>query len=110
MNIRNATAVVGLLVLALAPFTAHADRADRATDACIRAFIDAYVSKDQTVRVQKALWSSNSLDFYARQYTIELNAHRTGTKEQLAQARCVANRKGEVLNMKGAQVETSDVQ
>lgn len=53
MRIRIAIAVSGLLALVSAPVTSQAGAADRAVDACVRAFVDTHVPKDRVVHLVK---------------------------------------------------------
>jgi len=96
MNIRKVLAISSLALLTAVPFAARADAEGRASDACIQAFIDAYLPKDAVVRVRKEGPAAGPLRVYARQYTIALSA-QLGVDGGLITARCVANYSGEVL-------------
>jgi len=104
MNIRKVFAISGLALLAAAPFAAHAGAAAKANDACIQAFVDAYLPKDSAVRVRKAGPSASPLRIYSRQYTLDLSANVTATGNELVTARCVANLNGEVLKLQNTTV------
>ena len=107
MNFRKVLAISSLALLTALPFTARADAGGRASDACIQAFIDAYLPKDAVVRVRKEAPAAGPLRVYARQYTIALSA-RLGGEGGLITARCVANYSGEVLTLDGPTIEKSD--
>lgn len=98
MHTRIAVAISSLLVLAVAPVTSQAGRSDRAVDACVKAFVDTHVPKDRVVHVVKEKSSSLTDRFDRRRaYTIALKAEGTQSGKILAQARCVANVRGEVM-------------
>ncbi|HEU5135079.1 MAG TPA: hypothetical protein VFU13_08045 [Steroidobacteraceae bacterium] len=97
MNIRKVVAISGLALLSAAPFAAHAGGAGKATDACIQAFVDAYLPKDAAVRVRKPGPAASPLGMYTRHYKIDLSAHVGATGNEPVTARCVANADGEVL-------------
>lgn len=98
MHPRIAIALSGLLVLASAPVTSQAGPADRAVNACVKAFVDTHVPKDRIVHVVKDR-SPSLMDRFHRQraYTIALTAQGSESGKVLAQARCVANVRGEVI-------------
>ena len=108
MNFRKVFAMSSLALLTAVPFAARADAAGRASDACIQAFIDAYLPKDAVVRVRKEGPASGPLRLYARQYTIALSA-QLGAEGGLITARCVADNSGEVLVLDGPTIEKSGV-
>jgi hypothetical protein len=99
MNIRKVVAISGLALLTATPFATHAGAAAKASDACIQAFVDAYLPKDSAVRVRKLGPAPGPLRFYSRQYTIDLSANAGATGAELVTARCVANTSGEVLTL-----------
>jgi len=105
MNIRKLVAISGLALLATAPFAANAGGAGKASDACVQAFVDAYLPKDKAVRVRKEGPTASPMHIYSRQYTIELSAHVSATGNELVTARCVANANGEVLTLANTTVE-----
>ena len=96
MSIRSALAISGLIALAATPLAAQADGSGRATDACIAAFVETYVPEGRTVRVHKSEPAAGPLAYYTKQYTIALSAHSASGVE-IAQARCVASRRGDVI-------------
>lgn len=98
MHPRIPIALSGLLVLASAPLVSQASPADRAVNACVQAFVEAQVPKDRIVHVVKDRQSS-LMDRFHRQraYTIALTAQGKQSGKVLAQARCVANVRGEVI-------------
>ena len=93
MNIRKVAAVSSLALLIAAPFAARADAEGKAADACVQAFVDAYLPKGHTVRVRKTGAAASPLNIYSRRYTVELTAHRG---DELVTARCVADGGGVV--------------
>ena len=107
MKIRRVLAVSSLVLLTAAPFAAKADAQGRASDACIQAFVDAYLPQHAVVRVRKQGPASGPLRVYARQYTIALSAQLGGSEGGLITARCVANYSGEVLILDGQTIEKS---
>lgn len=102
MNIQSlagkALALSALLGLTAAPFSAQAAGIDRAVDTCVSAFVDRYLP-DRNVTVRKLLPAPGPLDAMARRdnYTILIDARSKSSGEQLAQARCVASRRGDVI-------------
>ena len=106
MNIRKVLAISSLTLLTAVSFAARADAEGRASDACIQAFIDAYLPKDAVVRVRKEGPAAGPLRVYARQYTIALSA-QLGVDGGLITARCVANYSGEILILDGQTIEKS---
>jgi hypothetical protein len=103
MNARRNLAVKTLalsafLSLTATPFAAQAAGADRAVDACVSAFVDRYLP-DRKVTVRKLLPAPGPLDVLARedQYTIAIDARSKRSGELLAQASCVASRRGDVI-------------
>ena len=97
MNIRIVVAMASLAACAAVPFAAHAGAPQKASDACIQAFIDKYLPADSRVRVRKAGPPASPLQIYARQFTLDLSAYTGAGANGLVNARCVANVNGEVL-------------
>jgi hypothetical protein len=89
------TAVLSLTAL---PFAAQAAGSDRALAACVSAFVDRYLP-DRKVTVRKQLPAPGPLDVAAHKdhYTIMIDARGKHSGEQLAQAQCVASRRGDVI-------------
>lgn len=102
MKIQKVAAAAGLAVLMTVPFAARADGKDKATDACVQAFVDAHVPKGRTVRVHKKGQESSPLNLRVRQYTVTLSARLAQSGTELATARCVVNEDGEVLSLEGS--------
>lgn len=94
----KALALAALLSLSALPFTTQASGIDRALDACVSAFADRYLP-ERTVTVRKLLPAPSPLDLLARErsYTIVLDARGKRSGELLAQASCVASRRGDVI-------------
>jgi hypothetical protein len=105
MSIRSLVVVSGLLALTAAPLTAHADGSDRAADACIQAFVDAYLPKNRQVKVRTVSPVSGPLGAYTKRYTIELSAHLSRSGTELATARCVASATGQVIALDSPTVD-----
>ena len=102
MSIRGsagkALALSTLLSLCATPFATQAAGIDRALDACVSAFADRYL-QDRTVTVRKVMPTPSPLELMARpdHYTIVLDARVKRSGELLAQASCVASRRGDVI-------------
>jgi hypothetical protein len=94
----KALALAALFSLSATPFTTQAAGIDRALNACVSAFADRYLP-DRTVTVRKLLPAASPLEAYAheRNYTIVLDARGKQSGELLAQASCVASRRGDVV-------------
>lgn len=101
MNIRQAIAASGLAALAITPVATYADGADRAIDACVKSFVDNYLPKGQIVRVRKVEPPTSPvtelLAIRAATFTIDLTARGARSGVELARARCVASRRGDVI-------------
>jgi hypothetical protein len=102
MNIRGSTrqalALSAVLSLSTVPLTTQAAGADRALDACVSAFVERYLPQ-HTVTVRKLLPAPSPLDLLAREdhYTIVLDARSKRSGDVLAQASCIASRRGDVI-------------
>lgn len=108
MNTGKSALTISLLLAALAPLGAQAGNADRAVDSCVAAFVDAYIADGTPVRVSKRIPAESPLTVMAREksYTIALQARNARTGEQLAQARCVVSRRGDVIVLDTPQPES----
>lgn len=95
----------GLLALAV-PCASYADGAERAVNACVKSFVDTYLP-NRVVDLRKQLTSPGPLDRYAGSYTVVLTAKGKTSATQLAQAQCVANKRGDVIVMDGAPIAKS---
>ena len=92
--------ILAVAALAAIPFTAPAQAgSDAALDACVKSFIDAYLPGHPVKLVNKQEPATGPLDTYyaPRQYTIALTAYSARSGDLLAQARCVASRRGDVI-------------
>ena len=102
MNLRKPAqktlALAALLGLSAIPFTAQAAGLDRAVDACVSAFAERYLP-DRTVTVRKLVATPSPLEMMAHKdhYTIVLDARGKRSGELLAQASCIASRRGDVI-------------
>ena len=99
MKARVGLTMLGALMLTAVPFASHAGP-NKALDACVSSFIDTYIPKDRTVRVRKYHPPRSSLAAqYSNKstYTIALSARGTRSGKELAQARCVASNRGDVI-------------
>jgi hypothetical protein len=108
MNARKIVAVSSLVALAALPFATHADGADRALDACVKSFVQTYLP-DRITQVRKIESAPGPLAVYANRassFTIALTAHGARTGEKLAEARCVADARGEVIVLDQPPVES----
>jgi hypothetical protein len=97
MSIRRAIALSGLILVSAAPFVARADATDKATDACIAAFVETYVPAGLKVHVQRDSHVAGPLDYFTKQYVIALSARFSRSGEEIAQARCIASARGDVI-------------
>jgi len=89
-----------IVVAAAAPFTTQAagPGAAAAFNACTKAFVDTYLP-NRVVRQQSTIdFTRSPLEFWnVRKYTIALRALGATSGEVVAEARCIADRKGVVL-------------
>lgn len=106
MNARKSLVMCGLLALAAMPYASYADGADRAVNACVKSFVDAYLP-DRVVQVHKQLPAPGPLDRYIDSYLIVLTAAGKTSATPLAQAQCVATRRGAVIVMDSAPIAKS---
>jgi hypothetical protein len=95
---RKALSLAVLVGLAATPLATQAAGIDRALDACVSAFAERYLP-DRTVTVHKLIPADSPLLSMAheRQYTILLDARGKKSGDLLAQASCVASRRGDVI-------------
>ena len=92
--------ILTMAALAAIPFAAPAQAgSDAALDACVKSFIDAYLPGHPVKQVNKQEPASGPIDthYAPRQYTIALAAYSARSGDLLAQARCVASRRGDVI-------------
>jgi len=99
MNTRHLLAVTTLLTLAATPFAAQAHGSDTAAEACVQAFVDTYLPKDQAVKLRVLPSSAGPLGNYSRRYTIDLSARLSSSGHEIVSARCVASPDGRVIEM-----------
>lgn len=93
--------VVATLALLGSPLASRADAAAQAMDACVQAFVAAYLPKEQPVVVDKQNLVSGPLDAHTRTYRVVLIATGTTSGRQIAKSTCVAGRNGEVIALNG---------
>lgn len=107
MKVRMTLVMVGTLAFAATPFASYAD-SNQALDACVKSFISSHVPKDREVRVRKHLPSPGPLAIMQDKssYAIMLSARVKGSGKEIAQARCVANARGEVIAMDSPPADT----
>ena len=94
------TWVLTAVALAAMPLAAPAQAgSDAAIDACVKSFVDAYLPGHPVKLVNKQQPATGPLDthYAPRQYTIALAAYSAQSGDLLAQARCVASRRGDVI-------------
>jgi hypothetical protein len=96
MSNKRWLATLGMLVLTAAPMASQADEARRALDACVQSFVETYLP-GRVVHLRKAQGTPGPLAHYEDTYTIALAAHGAKSGQLVAQARCVASRRGSVL-------------
>ena len=98
MNSRKILSLAVLFGLAATPLATQAAGIDRALNACVSAFAERYLP-DRIVTVHKQIPAESPLISMAheRQYTILLDARGKRSGELLAQASCVASRRGDVI-------------
>lgn len=94
------SSILTLIALAAVPFASQAQPgADAAVDACVKSFADTYLPGHPVKHVSKRAPAAGPIDTYyaPRRYTISLSAYGARSGDLLAQARCVASRKGVVI-------------
>jgi hypothetical protein len=97
MAVRKILAGAVAMALSIAPFTTHASGADVAVNACVKSFIEANF-KDRMVRVRKDAYVPSPAFPHTRDtYSVALTARGARSGELIAQARCVASRRGTVI-------------
>lgn len=99
MRTSGVLCVAAAFAFLAAPGASQANPANTAVDACIKSFVESNFTDDRVVHVRKRLEPTGSLRFmYPRaQYTIDLTARGARSGEVLAQARCVAGYRGNVI-------------
>ena len=99
MRTSGAFCVAAAFACLVAPMASNADPASAAVDACVKSFIESNFTEDRVVQVRKRLEPTGSLHFIYPQprYTIALTARGARSGEVLAQARCVAGARGNVI-------------
>jgi hypothetical protein len=100
MNARRILLTAGTLVLAATPLATYAGP-KQAIDACVQSFVETYLP-DRVVRVhtrQPALGPLGILNDRKGTYTIALSARGARSGKEIAQARCVASTRGDVIVM-----------
>lgn len=100
MKARMILAMAGTLALAATPLASYAG-SNQALDACVKSFVETYIPKDRVVRVYKHQPTMGPLGMMQAgrkdTYTIALSAVGKRSGKEIAQARCVASRRGEVI-------------
>lgn len=108
MKARMSLAMAGTLVLAATPLASYAS-SNQALDACVKAFVANYIPKESVVRVYKHRPTPGPLAILLDRkgtYTIALTARGKRSGEEIAQARCVANSRGDVIVMDSPPADT----
>ena len=97
MNVRSS--ILAVIALAAVPFASQANGGDAAVDACVKSFVDGYLSGHPVKKVRRDAPIETAVErYYApRQYTVALSAHGVRSGDLLAQARCVASKSGIVI-------------
>lgn len=102
MKARMTLAMVGTMAFAGAPLASHAG-SNQALDACVKTFVANYIPKDRVVRVYKDRPTPGPLallqDARRGVYTIALSARGKRSGKEIAQARCIASSRGDVIVM-----------
>lgn len=96
---RMTLAVIGTLMLAATPLASHAGP-NQAIDACVSTFVETYIPKDRVVRIRKQHPPAGPLDamsYRKNVYTIALSARGARSGQEIAQARCVVSKNGQVI-------------
>lgn len=90
--------LAAIVLLAAAPYSSEAAGPEAAFNACTKAFVNTYLP-NRIVRQQKTVDAAHSpLELrYTRTYTIALRAVGATSHTVLAEARCIADKKGLVL-------------
>jgi hypothetical protein len=99
MKAHTTIAIVGTLMLAATPLASHAG-SNQAINACVKSFVDTYIPKDRVVRVHKHQPTLGPLGIHNERkgsYTIALSARGARSGKEIAQARCIASARGEVI-------------
>jgi hypothetical protein len=99
MSVKTA-ALIAAVVVAAAPLASEARPGPpTAVDACVKSFIDSHLSNHAVREVKKRIPASGPLEAYysPRKYTIALAAYGAESGRVLAQARCVADKRGVVI-------------
>lgn len=97
MSLSKVAALSVAMAAFVAPVASHAD-ASSAFDACVKSFIESKLPKAQQVSVRKNIpYTSTVLALQPKSYTIDLVAQEVKSGAEIAQARCVADRRGRVL-------------
>lgn len=107
MKARMTLAMAGTLVLVATPLAAYAG-SNQALDACVKSFVANYIPKDRVVRVYKHRPAPGPLALMHDKatYTIALSARGKRSGQEIAQARCVANTRGEVIVLDSPPADT----
>lgn len=108
MKAHMTLAMVGTLVLAAAPIASHAG-SNKAINACVKSFVANYVPKDRVIRVHRYVPAPGPLSLLLDRkgtYTVALAARGKTSGKEIAQARCVANGRGDVIVLDSPPVDT----
>jgi hypothetical protein len=106
MNIQRCLTACGLVAMMAAPVASNAGgNPERALDACVQSFVATYLP-NRVVHVQKRLGATSPLAIYERTLTIAITARGARSGEPIAQARCVASARGDVLVIDNPPLET----
>lgn len=96
----KALSLAALFVLGTAPTASHAQTgAQAALDSCVKSFVETYLPGHPVRKVAKDSPATGILDRFwqSNKYTILLSARGVESRDVIAQARCVADRKGIVI-------------
>lgn len=99
MKARMTLATVGMVVLGAAPLASYAG-SNQAVDACVKAFVATHIPKESVVHVHKQTPPLSPLALLQDRrgtYTVALTAYGKRSGKEIAQARCVASSRGEVI-------------
>jgi hypothetical protein len=103
MKLRN-IALVAASIAALAPAISNASPEKAALNACAHAFASSLAAPGAAAPAYKVAYRDNRfagsmLEFYAREFTFELNANDVKTGQPIARASCSTDSHGAVVSL-----------
>jgi hypothetical protein len=92
--------LISVTAMAAIPFASEAKSPSAvALDACVKAFVETHLPNYSVRQFKKDVPVSSPIEAYwgSRTYTVALSAHAADSGDLVAQAHCVANRRGVVV-------------